>query len=265
MAVELRDGLWWLNECYEGDDAHEHIAVYCIEHEGSYLLVDTGSFHHREAILDSLAEVTGGDGIDALVLSHTDYPHSANWRALRDRWGEYELVASSGVPEIQGLPASATASEVGESLDVCGRELRFVDPPLADRSHTTWIFDSTTGALFTADGLGARHEPGQCDATSADLGGIPAERIHEHHAETLVWLQYADPEAVCGAVERVFEHHDIALVAPIHGPPIERDDINPYLADFRAAVERIVDETDPATGETLYHRQGWSYPADDEN
>lgn len=256
MAVELRDGLWWLNECYEVGDAHEHVAAYCIEHDGSFILVDTGSFHHREAILGGVSEVTGGDGIDALVLSHTDYPHAANWRALRERWGEYELVASSGVPEIQGLPSSATPSEVGESLDVCGRELRFVDPPLADRSHTTWVFDPETGALFTADGLGARHEPGECEATSADLGGVPAERVYEHHAETLVWLQYADPDAVCDAVGRVFERHDVDLVAPIHGPPVEREDVEQYLADFRDAAERIVRETDPANGETLPHRQG---------
>jgi flavorubredoxin len=252
---EIRDGLWWLNECYEVEGSHEHVAVYAIEHEGQVLLVDSGSFYHREAVLSSVAELTDGAGPDALVLSHTDYPHSANVRPMRERWGEYELVASSGAPENQGLPPSARQCVVGESLDVRGRDLEFVDPPLADRSHTTWVFDEATGTLFTADGFGARHEPGECDATSADLGGVPAERVHEHHAGTLVWLQYADPDALCTAVERVFAERAVECVAPIHGPPVVGEDVDRYLADFRAAVERIHEETDPANGATLYGRR----------
>jgi flavorubredoxin len=252
MPVELRDGLWWLNECYEVGDAHEHVAVYCLEHEGSSVLLDSGSFHHREAILSGVEEVTEGAGPDALVLSHTDYPHSANVRPLRDRWGEYELVASSAAPRNQGLPPDARECTVGESLDVCGRELRFVDPPLADRSHTAWMYDPGTRTLFTADGFGARHEPGDCDATSADIGGVPAERVHEHHAGTLTWLQYADPDALCCAVDEVFADHDVELVAPIHGPPVVGADVADYRETFRRVVERIHAETDPANGVTLY-------------
>lgn len=254
MVHEVREGLRWLPECYPVDGDHEHVAVYCLERAGSHVLVDTGSFHHRGAILEGVEAATGGAGPDALVLSHTDYPHAANWAALRERWGDVELVASSATPSIQGLPADARRCDVGGTLDVCGSELRFVDPPLADRSHTTWVYDPGTRTLFTADGFGARHEPGQCDLPAAALpdGRVPAERVHEHHAETLVWLQYADPAAVCEAVEAVFERLDVEVVAPTHGPPVAGEAIADYLADFRAAVVRIVAETDPGAGETLY-------------
>lgn len=251
MAVEVRDGLWWLNECHAVEGEHIHVAAYCLAGPDADVLVDTGAFHGREAIMDGIAHVTDGTGPDAIVLSHTDYPHAANVGPVCERWPACEVVASTGAPAIQGLPADTRTGEVGDSVDVHGRELAFVDPPLADRSHTTWVYDPGTRTLFTADGFGARHAQGACDATSAGLGGVPAERVHQHHAKTLVWLQYADPDVLFGAVEAVFDEHDIEVVAPIHGPPVIGDDVAGYLSAFRAAVERIHEETDPAAGETL--------------
>lgn len=252
MPVEVRDGLWWLNECHSVDGDHLHVGAYCIEAPNGVVLVDTGAFHGRETILDGVAEVTGGAGPAALVLSHTDYPHAANVGPVRDRWPDCELVASAGVPEIQGLPSETRECQVGGRLAIQSREFAFVDPPLADRSHTTWVYDPDYRTLFTADGFGARHAPGECRATSAELDGVPRPRIYDHHAETLVWLQYADPDAVCGAVEDVFDEHDVEVVAPIHGPPIVGDDVEAYLDDFRTVAERIYAETDPAAGKTLY-------------
>lgn len=254
MTREIRIGLWWLEACFPVGDAHEHVAVYCLQNEDGTVVVDTGSFHHRDALLQGIGEVTGGRGPEALVLSHTDYPHAANWESLRDQWGEVEVIASSATPSIQGLPADARHSEAGRSLEVCGRELAFVDPPLADRSHTTWVYDPATKTLFTADGFGARHQSGECTRLASELadGRVPADRIQDYHAETLVWLQYVDPDHLWRAVESVFNRYDIEVVAPTHGPPLTGSALEAYRQDFKAAVEQIVAETDPAAGETLY-------------
>lgn len=241
MVVRVTEGLWWLNECFDRGPDHEHVAVYLLESGGQYILIDSGSFFHRESILASIADVTDGEGPDAVVLSHTDYPHSANVRPLEERWGDYELVASCGVPSIQGLPSDARRSEVGESSTVQGRELRFVDPPLADRSHTSWMYDPDTGTLFTADGFGMRHDPGACESTATDRSDVSLDRVYEYHVETLTWLPYADPETLSAAVDDVFDRHDVRCVAPIHGPPIEGDALESYRRAFRQAVERIAD------------------------
>ncbi|MFB6135251.1 MAG: MBL fold metallo-hydrolase [Halobacteriaceae archaeon] len=235
MSVALAPGVEWLNECYDhGDGRHEHVGVYLLGGGDRWVMVDTGSFYHREAVVEGVREATGGDGVDAVVLSHSDYPHSANVSPVREAYGEVELVASSGAPAAQGL-RDARKADIGGSLDVCGRRLAFVDPPLADRSHTTWIFDRADGVLFTADGFGAYHDPGDCARTAADYpGGVPAAAVREYHADALPWLRYVDPDAIRAVLGDIFDRFDVSWVAPAHGPPIPASVLD-------AHVERVVE------------------------
>lgn len=242
MAVTLTADVQWINECYGYDSgAHEHVSVYVVRAGDEYVVIDSGSFYHREAIERGVDAATGGRGIDAIVLSHSDYPHSANVRPLQSRWGDVELVASSGAPEQQGLPEARKAT-IGGSMDVCGREFSFIDPPLADRSHTTWIYEHDAGVLFTADGFGNYHQPGECDATSRDLdGGIDYEAIRRHNRETLVWLRYVAPEKLEAKLEAIFAEYDPNWVAPIHGNPIAAADLDDYLDKLVGAASEIAD------------------------
>ena len=137
--------------------------------------------------------------------------------------------------------------------EVLGRRFVVLDPPLADRNHTTWVYDEASRTLFVADGFGTLHAPGACDI---DWGRIPedgrAEGVHEFHAQTLPWLRYADPERVMGALRTMLERHPPAWVAPIHGPPIAEADLGRYMADLDAAVTRIArlhnERTEPYGG-----------------
>ncbi len=233
----------WIGECFplEGRERHRHVSVYLTRHDGRHIAIDSGSFHHREAILEALDRATGGEGIDALLLSHSDYPHSANISRFRESWGDFELVASSGSPEIQGLP-DATKCEIGGSLSVLGRTYDFVDPPLADRSHTTWIYDRTDGVLYTADGFGTHHRPGECSFVSTEFeDGIAEDRIETYHASALSWLRYVDPDRIRGALDAIFEEYDVRYVAPIHGNPIAAEDLDRYLDRLYRSIERISD------------------------
>ena len=248
ITIELTDDVRWINVCYPHEERHEHVSVYLIEHGDRSILIDSGSFYHRTDIRTRLERATGGDGIDAIVLSHSDYPHSGNISAFRDEWGEVELVASSGSPELQGL-ADARRCTIGGSLEVCGRRFSFIDPPLADRSHTTWIYDHGSGVLFTADGFGSYHESGDCDAVSSDFeDGIPETAIYEYHRHNLVWLRYVDPPKLRDALDDIFARYDVSFIAPIHGHPIHGNDRQQYLARLLNAADRIASEyTVPST------------------
>lgn len=232
---EIREGVVWIEECYDLGDAHEHVSVYLLRDGDRSVLVDSGSFYHREAIAEGIEAATGGAGLDALVLSHSDYPHAGNVAEFAAEGSDVELVASSGSPRAQGLPPDATRAYIGGSLDVAGRELSFLDPPLADRSHTTWIYDHETRALFVADGFGSYHRPGQCAFTSADFeSGIPAESVSAFHADTLDWLRYVDPAKLRRALEAILAEYPPSVVAPIHGHPVLEGDVERY-------VDRLVD------------------------
>lgn len=241
MTTRLTDEVVWINECYAHGDRHEHVSVYLIRGDSGTILVDSGSFYHREAIRAGIVDATDGEGIDAIVLSHSDYPHSGNVSQFREEWGDVELVASSGSPEIQGL-SDARRCRIGDSLTIRGREFSFVDPPLADRSHTTWIYDHGSEVLFTADGFGSYHDPEDCDGTSrAFADGVPLESILEFHRENLVWLRYVDPDKLAAALDSIVESYEVSHVAPIHGHPIHRRDLDGFLDRVVESARRIAD------------------------
>ncbi|WP_129115344.1 MBL fold metallo-hydrolase [Halegenticoccus tardaugens] len=242
MTVSLTDSITWLNESIAHGDLNEHVSVYLIETESGNIVVDSGSVHHRESISEQLQDATDDEGLDAIILSHSDYPHSGNIGEFRERWGGVELIASSGSPEIQGLQ-DATKCTIGESMDVLGRTFSFIDPPLADRSHTTWIYDHVSGVLFTADGFGNYHRPKEEDYTSADFDDVtPFEQIYRYHRDNLVWLRYVDPEKLHEALDAAFDQFEISYIAPIHGNPIVGSDRDTYLDRLIRASDRIASE-----------------------
>lgn len=241
-TVRLGEDTEWINECFPLGRRHMHVSVYLVGAASGNIAIDTGSFHHRESIAARLHAATEGSGLQALILSHSDYPHSGNVAAFRREWGDIEIVASSGAPEIQGLPY-ATKSTLGESMAVRGREFSFLNPPLADRSHTSWVYDHFSRILYTADGFGCTHEPGRCRWTSADYpDGIPGEGIHAYHRDALPWLRYVDPPKLMATLEGIFRRHEVRFVAPIHGSPIAAPDIPRYLERLGKAVARIAAE-----------------------
>ena len=241
-TLPITGDVQWINECYPHDERHEHVSVYMIRSDRTSILVDSGSFYHRDAIRDRIERSTDGTGLDAIILSHSDYPHAGNISTFREEWGEVELVASSGSPELQGL-SDARRCRIGESLIVEGRQFSFIDPPLADRSHTTWIYDHDSGVLFTADGFGNYHEPNECNFTSRDFeDNVPKEAVYEFHAKNLVWLRYVDPDKLRTALTSIFDDYDVSYVAPIHGNPIARPDLDEYLDRLVDSAARIASE-----------------------
>ncbi len=239
MTVPLIGGVEWLHECYPEQDGHLHVSVYLVHAAEGDILVDSGSFYHRDGLSRRISAATGGAGPASLILSHSDYPHSGNIPSFRDEWGDFEIVASCASPEIQGLPYARRA-RIGETLEIRGRRFTFLDPPLADRSHTTWIFDEESRVLFVADGFGTLHPPGTCDRLWGDLP-VEGRRegVREFHAQTLRWLEYVDPARLMSALRDIFDRHPAAAVAPIHGPPIVGGHLEEYLDQLEWAVRRI--------------------------
>jgi len=242
MPVSLTQTVDWLPHCYPHEGRHEHVAVYLVRAGDSHVLIDSGSVYHRSEVKEQVAAGTDGQGLDALVLSHSDYPHAGNLAELGAETEDVELVASSGSPPQQGLP-EARKITIGDTETIQGRTFSFIDPPLADRSHTTWIYEHGDGVLFTADGFGSYHDSGRCGDTSAEFDdGIPTEYVYEYHRDNLVWLRYVNPEKLRTTLESIFEEYEVNAIAPVHGTPVVGDGIRPYLDAFYDTAARIASE-----------------------
>ena len=241
-TIKLAPDVEWINECYPTQGKHEHVSVYLIRTASMYMVIDSGSYYHRESVRARILAATGQRGLGAIILSHADYPHAANVNAFRREWGDIDVIASSGVPELQGLPY-AKKSKIGGSLEVLGRKLSFIDPPLADRSHTSWIYDHSSGFLFTADGMGNYHSPGQCGLTFAEFpGGVPLTDIYDFHKTALVWLRYVDPARLRARLESIYAQFDISYIAPIHGNPIAVKDLSNFMDRLIETSRQISNE-----------------------
>lgn len=261
MSVRITDDLWWINECYPVDDRrHLHISVFLIAHDWSddddhsdscndgdlgddycekSILVDTGSFYHSERIRDELEQTLGTATVDTVFLSNPDYVHSGNVSLFLD---ESEVICFVGTPERHGYSGAITA-DPGQDFEVGDRRFSFVDPIVSDIASSVWIYDHDSGSLFTSDGFGHYHTPGECDLVSDDFeSGIRFEAMRDFHDDTLRWLQYVDPSAIERAVGTVFDAYDVRRILPAHGHPIVEPDVDAFVDDFDRAIRAIVDQ-----------------------
>lgn len=84
-------------------------------------------------------------------------------------------------------------------------EIQFHRSALANRSHTTRIYDHGDSILFTTDRSGNYHvrvNATTCRGTPPDC--TPTGKILEYHRDNLVWLRYVAPEKVQASLDAIF-------------------------------------------------------------
>ena len=238
MARELTDDVHWITNCNPDGDRHLHMSEYLIRGEAGTVLVDSGSSHYQEEIIDEIDRLTDGEGPDVVLLTHSTLPHTENVPALVERWGEMETVAATGrYPEIVGLP-DASPRQLNQPVEFGGRPFTCVHPLLTDVTVSQWVFDHESGVLFTAEAFGHYHDPGTCEQTSAEIeGGIPARHVDEFYLDKLPFVDFLDPERLGDAFETMFDVLDVSYVAPIHGNPVAAEDIDDYVQDVLRALD----------------------------
>lgn len=237
----LADGVHWLSHCHEADDRHTHVSQYLLESAGGFVLVDAGT-GHPDALLEQVRHVTGEAGLDALLLTHCILPHTRNVGPIRESFDDVDVVCPALIPPVVGLD-EARPHVVNDTEAIAGDRFTFMDPLLTDVVVSSWIYHHPTGTLFTAEGVGHYHGPDECAHLSGDFeGGIPRERVAAFAADKLQFLEYVDASKLAVAFETLLDEYDVERIAPMHGNPIERDDVEPYLDRLVRSVETGVAE-----------------------
>lgn len=235
--VQLSDRVQWIRACHAFDGRHMHVSQYVVETDGGgHVLVDAGDGHAAEMV-DAIEAGTDGEGPETLMLTHSILPHTGNVEALKAEWGDLAVVSASNIPQLVGLPADTGTKFINSTEEISGGEFTFLDPLLTDVVATNWVYSHDAKTLFTAEGVGHYHDPGECDATSRDLGGIRFDDVHDFHRDKLPFLEYVDPEKLRAGFETVFDELDVEWVAPTHGTPVHRSHLSEY-------VDSIVESAD---------------------
>lgn len=238
MTRKLTDDVHWISSCHPDEEYHMHMSEYLIQGENGTVLVDSGSSHYRDEIIDEIDRLTDGSGPDVVLLTHSTLPHTENVPAFESEWGEIKTIAATGrYPEIVGLP-DAEVRQLNQPVEFAGRPFTCIHPLLTDVTVSQWVYDHESGVLFTAEAFGHYHDPGNCELTTAEIeGGVSAEHIDDFYVDKLPFIDYLDREKLGDAFEMLFDILDVTYVAPIHGNPVSGEDIDHYVADVMEALE----------------------------
>jgi len=229
----LDEQVEWLHRCHdeEREALHLHLSQYLLDTADGTVLVDAGGAH-SEALVDALRERI--DDLDAVLLTHAILPHTGGLATIREEWPDVTVVSTSAIPPAVGVE-DAEPAFINDTAEIAGDTFTFIDPLLTDVVVSTWIYHHESGSLFTAEGVGHYHAPGECARRSVDYpDGIPEDHVHAFAADKLRFLEYVDPEKLAIAFDTLRAEYDVERFAPIHGNPVEGEDVPAY-------VETLVD------------------------
>jgi flavorubredoxin len=190
-------------------------------HDREPVLVDTGLSALREPFLAALSDVIDPAALRWIWITHMDPDHVGNLREVLQRAPEARVVTTylgMGKMGLLGLPVErAWLLNPGQALDTGDHCLEAFVPPSFDAPETTGLYDTRSGALFSADCFGAlMHEPAE---TAADIG---ADALREGMVSWATvdapWLSSVDPRRWRTTLNAIRER-DPELILGSHLPP----------------------------------------------
>lgn len=173
------------------------------------------------------------EDIDFLVLNHMEPDHTGWLAELRRRNPAIRILCSKkAVPLVKafyGIEDNVQAVGTGDTLDLGGRKLVFVDTPNIHWPETMMTFEPEAGVLFSCDAFGAFGKVGE--AVFDDQLSTSQHQFFER--ETLRY--YANiVSAFSPFVERgikKLENENIRIIAPSHGI-IWRENPKKIIGDY---------------------------------
>jgi flavorubredoxin len=258
MHTQITRGLYWIQECvsaadldtiqgaastsgwYEkGCEVHGANNGYLIDGEQS-LLFDTGSPEAIDQFLADVEAVLEGDPLDYVAISHHELPHAGNVDTLLDRYPDAELLgpARGVLHDLHGL-ADATLVEPGDTLNLGGYTVEFLEPVLYDTAIHMWLYEHTTDMLCTVDWLACPHLDSECGEPMENLHGTDARLVMGNGA-TLPWLEFVSTDKTDAAIDDILAEYQPSILAPSHGP-VRTVNATKFLRESKSIVDDITE------------------------
>ncbi|AMM34468.1 hypothetical protein SA2016_3811 [Sinomonas atrocyanea] len=254
---QMAEGVFWLGGCLSafssGHEVHYHVSAYLVMGSRASILVDTGDPGHALLVLAQLEHALGGRPLDYVFPTHPEIPHAGNLPMLLAAYPDARIVGDTRdyhlhFPEFDGRLERRSA---GDSLDLGGREIRFLPAHIRDLENTLWAHDSGSGTLFVSDGFSFIHDipqpeeddepvhlPGQCRLFSGEMPEPPSvEQAAYGTGRALYWTRFVDVTSAFTDIEDTLEQLPTSFIAPAHGNVI--DDVDGMLRTSLAAHRRV--------------------------
>jgi len=187
-------------------------------------VMDTVDRRKGDEWLANLEKVLDGKKPDYLIVQHLEPDHSANIKALADKYPEMELVGSAKtkamLPQFyeEDLSGRMTAVKEGDTLSLGSHTLNFVMAPMVHWPEVMVTYESSEKVLFSADGFGT---------FGAICNNVPWEQEASHYYLNIVGKYGASVQALLKKAAGL----DIAVIAPLHGPVL-KDNLGFYIDKY---------------------------------
>ncbi len=196
--------------------------AYLVQGTEKTALIDAVHGDFLDYLLDNLRDTDGFRGIDCLVMNHNEPDHSGSVARLLELYPALRIYATQSgsifLKNITNRPdLNVTVVKDGDTLDLGGKTLTFVSAPFLHWPDSMFTYLEEDRILFTCDFLGAHY----CEPQMTD-GAI---RYPAAYSEA--FRGYYDaifgpfPAYVRSGLDRLAAL-DVELVAPSHGPMLER-------------------------------------------
>jgi flavorubredoxin len=237
---------YWFSTCLpftaNGREVHNHNSCFLICGNDATLLVDTGLPFSWDELKEQLLTVLDGRPLDYVFATHPEAPHMGNTGPLLELFPRAKLIGDLRNYHFYfpTMTHRFAPKQVGDVIDLGGRQLTMVPAVVHDLHNTLWGYDTPHRILFVSDGYPYthEHEAGQCSLTSQELPATPAAEDTGPVIEgALGWTRYVDAELVIRDIEDLLDRYPPAIIAPAHGGvvtnPIELTEV------FKAGLRRI--------------------------
>lgn len=218
--VGLEEPLSWVAPAARGYDPS---TCYLIRAEGEALLIDSGLHAHGQYLLEQLENLIPRELPLTIAFTRVEPDCLGNLLAVAERFNVVKLASQSNVIPFDYLgPYSSRFPEVevvnglhpGDRIPIGeSRELLVIEPAVRTLP-TLWFWEERAGALFTSDFF---CEDRPLEASDWMPGHVTATSAREHLLAKFDWIALADTSPAVARLDRTFETHAVAVLAPGHG------------------------------------------------
>lgn len=202
------------------------------------VLVDTGPVVEREGFMAALRSVIDPADLRWLWLTHTDFDHIGALPLLLEENPQLRVITTFLGVGIMSTSDPLPLDRVnfvnpGESIEVGGRTLRAVKPPVFDNPSTTGFVDESSRTLFSSDCFGALLQEVPDDAAQLSDDELREGQVFWATVDS-PWLHKVDRTAFAKELQGIRDLEP-ALVLSSHLPAAPGGMVDRMLASLEAA------------------------------
>ncbi|MBI2305190.1 MAG: FprA family A-type flavoprotein [Chloroflexi bacterium] len=190
--------------------------AYLVRGKEKIALVDTVARGFEDTLLEKIGQIVAPEDIDYIVMNHAEPDHAGAIPRVMAAAPKARLVASRRGVEMAGdffdvPPERCQAVTDGQTLDLGGKTLQFLDTPWLHWPETMSTYCLQDGALFSCDFMGAHLASHKLFAE--DVGGLAIPEAKRYYAA--IMMPFASRAR--RALDKI-QGLNLRLLAPSHGP-----------------------------------------------